>query len=1187
MFISYARGTALTHARALRDSLAQQGRGVFFDEREIPYGSKIPRDLAEGLIAARVAVVFLDELYLTRPYCIHEFQVITALASDKSLGDGAQAGHLVVALPESGNVEHLLPHLPPSAAVRSWPRANETGLLAKIVAEQLACNPLPLQQLLESAGIEAVRRVQQAGQVPTPSALATRDLTALAAVNPVFLSEAIPDSRTDGFVGREHDLWKLFAALVTPRAFGSPLSCAVQGPGGVGKSQIAAEFAWRYGPRFFPGGVIWISASDGDMALADQFRTLLGALGQETAEKFRTGSDPAEELRFLQRAVANAIAARDPQPILWIVDSIPEPGGGASPKPAQHWCPARQHVTLLCTTRRAGLEGVEATIELASLTSSGAVALLTRPPVEAAWLKPSEWTELASWVGELPLALAILRDSLTNGFVTAKALATTRDHEPAATLESYVDALRGEVAAPYLRGVAEAFEMSYAGLATSPELREAAHLFARLATAPISEDNATTLIPSALLGRLTKRSWIQPVGGPAERRWVMHRIPASYLRSRMVDPANDYARLFNWLHQLVRDEAPFVREHVFGTHLRVIVSEFLRHLEDIRAKGSIGDHPALAPARALALAGATVDLGDRNLRGVRYLAAELAQGTGVAADVVAELSAPAILDDEIAASTLPNILSGMPDSSEAARLMERLIGDARRNVQDAAFVSASSFRSMEIAVLLLRTLIADPDPEWKGSVAGSIDWTLTAANPELAEILDAVLQAVTHGLPHERAGAVAILCRTLVVHADDSTLTRHRIDDLRRALLHTARLDSDDFVAGKAADAAGLAFDAADLEPLQQAYSASQDDVSRDRLATILARYVLAGIRPRPPKVLRTTLRRDGSLEMEVQMSPERGEVPPDVFPLLVRALARTKSDAVTTQLMRTLSTVQGMPAVGAEIGRFLDMPAPESALALAEGFLSLAPDVPQLTINGHWWRAMALENLGRTPEALGAYDSALQAAPPNQPALAPLYERRAAAKIAINDHSGALPDLDCALQLVPGSPRAHHLRSLCLYHLERYPEAIAAFNIAIQNSPPGDAELTTLYEWRAASKIATRDFDGALLDLDHAISLVPGSPRAHHLRSLCLYNLKRHPEAEAAADCALAINDSVGETWFFRGIARYAQGDTAGALADMEKSVALAPGDGRAVSFLTELRAYVAKPNPPAGEESTVEAAG
>ena len=98
VFISYARGTALTHARALRDMLVNPGRGVFFDEREIPYGGEIPQEIAEGLMAARVAVAFLDERYFMRPYCIHEFQVITASAIHESLGDDVQAGHLAVAL---------------------------------------------------------------------------------------------------------------------------------------------------------------------------------------------------------------------------------------------------------------------------------------------------------------------------------------------------------------------------------------------------------------------------------------------------------------------------------------------------------------------------------------------------------------------------------------------------------------------------------------------------------------------------------------------------------------------------------------------------------------------------------------------------------------------------------------------------------------------------------------------------------------------------------------------------------------------------------------------------------------------------------------------------------------------------------------------------------------------------------
>lgn len=59
--------------------------------------------------------------------------------------------------------------------------------------------------------------------------------------------------------GRDEDL-KALAARIKDDA-GGPPTVVVSGIGGVGKTQLAAEFAHRYG-RFFAGGVYWLDLSD-------------------------------------------------------------------------------------------------------------------------------------------------------------------------------------------------------------------------------------------------------------------------------------------------------------------------------------------------------------------------------------------------------------------------------------------------------------------------------------------------------------------------------------------------------------------------------------------------------------------------------------------------------------------------------------------------------------------------------------------------------------------------------------------------------------------------------------------------------------------------------------------------------------------------------------------------------------
>ena len=68
----------------------------------------------------------------------------------------------------------------------------------------------------------------------------------------------LPFGRNALFIGRQEDLQTLARLLCTATS-----RVVVMGWGGVGKTQLAVEFAHRYG-RFFAGGVFWLNASAED-----------------------------------------------------------------------------------------------------------------------------------------------------------------------------------------------------------------------------------------------------------------------------------------------------------------------------------------------------------------------------------------------------------------------------------------------------------------------------------------------------------------------------------------------------------------------------------------------------------------------------------------------------------------------------------------------------------------------------------------------------------------------------------------------------------------------------------------------------------------------------------------------------------------------------------------------------------
>ncbi len=73
----------------------------------------------------------------------------------------------------------------------------------------------------------------------------------------------IPNSGSSTFVGREADLERLHQALQQP---GSMTLIAVKGMGGVGKTELAIQYARQHLKPNYPGGVCWLSGRTEDLA---------------------------------------------------------------------------------------------------------------------------------------------------------------------------------------------------------------------------------------------------------------------------------------------------------------------------------------------------------------------------------------------------------------------------------------------------------------------------------------------------------------------------------------------------------------------------------------------------------------------------------------------------------------------------------------------------------------------------------------------------------------------------------------------------------------------------------------------------------------------------------------------------------------------------------------------------------
>ncbi|MCA9980914.1 MAG: bacterial transcriptional activator domain-containing protein, partial [Anaerolineales bacterium] len=97
---------------------------------------------------------------------------------------------------------------------------------------------------------------------------------------PLPLGSIVPYRRNHDFIGREQMLSALGEALL--RDANRPNGAVISGLGGLGKTQLAVEFAFRFA-KFFPGGIYWLSFADPN-GVADEVAAIGGAQGMQLYE---------------------------------------------------------------------------------------------------------------------------------------------------------------------------------------------------------------------------------------------------------------------------------------------------------------------------------------------------------------------------------------------------------------------------------------------------------------------------------------------------------------------------------------------------------------------------------------------------------------------------------------------------------------------------------------------------------------------------------------------------------------------------------------------------------------------------------------------------------------------------------------------------------------------------------------
>jgi len=211
-------------------------------------------------------------------------------------------------------------------------------------------------------------------------------------------------------------------------------------------------------------------------------------------------------------------------------------------------------------------------------------------------------------------------------------------------------------------------------------------------------------------------------------------------------------------------------------------------------------------------------------------------------------------------------------------------------------------------------------------------------------------------------------------------------------------------------------------------------------------------------------------------------------------------------------------------------------ALAIDAGF---AP--------AHVGRGIAYHSLGRLDDAMNEYARAIAL----DPRCANAYVNRSGVLIDRGRHDEALADCDEALRIDPSAAKAHCNRGLVHRDRGDLDAAVADFTRALDANP----QYVEAYDARGCAHLARGRPDAALADFDAALRIRPGDPGTRTNRGVLHFEQGRIDQALTDYDAAIAADPRFYEARFNRGIARARLHRFRDAISDFDACVGARPG--------------------------------
>jgi tetratricopeptide (TPR) repeat protein len=364
----------------------------------------------------------------------------------------------------------------------------------------------------------------------------------------------LPFDRNASFIGRDHELEKLHRLLDCNNNLASAnRGVTITGVAGIGKTQLAVEYAFRYG-QFYAGGVYWVNP-----ASSENFPSALAGLAVPMGLNL--------PMNLPKPIVVEHVLAflHQPEPRLLILDDIKDSALLSQFTIEDGGC------RVLITSRRGNWQGT-ARLPIAVLSKDAALILLLsrRPDLQALTDHVERRTAeaICDRLGNLPLALELAAFYLgrSKHLSLADYLKDLETIVPPRQTD-LLDGRRKKSLAGYKQAVAVALQLNFRELAKTPgaeRLFFAAHQFAPEPINPnllgkVADIGLTTpegaealkLLQELCMGKMLKDGRLQlhqllPLLGQklaAQKSLAMLRERFVFALLEFVKTANDSARL--------------------------------------------------------------------------------------------------------------------------------------------------------------------------------------------------------------------------------------------------------------------------------------------------------------------------------------------------------------------------------------------------------------------------------------------------------------------------------------------------------------------------------------------------------------------------------------------------------------------------------------------------------------------